>query len=118
MSQDSARIAIAAHLHVLMRRKLGRVTDTEWMASNLAYAQEIIRICREQGDEELLSWSAKLDAAMLPLKPRPAKPVAPAHSLAGPVTESPSLWPESVIQAEAHRQRDQLVEKRYVGRLR
>ncbi len=31
---NSEKIAIAAHLHVLLRRKTGRVTDTEWMASN------------------------------------------------------------------------------------
>ncbi|MDO8770278.1 MAG: hypothetical protein Q7K57_16555 [Burkholderiaceae bacterium] len=29
-------MGIAAHLHVLLRRKTGRVTDTEWMASNAA----------------------------------------------------------------------------------
>ena len=27
---DSDKLAIAAHLHVLLRRKTGRVTDTEW----------------------------------------------------------------------------------------
>ena len=31
---DSDKLAIAAHLHVLLRRKTGRVTDTEWMAVN------------------------------------------------------------------------------------
>lgn len=28
-----------AHLHVLLRRKTGRVTDTEWMVSNVDYAR-------------------------------------------------------------------------------
>ncbi|MDB5939434.1 MAG: hypothetical protein JWP77_1798, partial [Polaromonas sp.] len=27
---SNEKLAIAAHLHVLMRRKTGRVTDTEW----------------------------------------------------------------------------------------
>ena len=55
MSQDSARIALAARIHVLLRRKTGRVTDTEWMAQNLAYASEVVRLCRADGDEELVA---------------------------------------------------------------
>lgn len=43
----SEKLAIAAHLHVLLRRKTGRVTDTEWMASNGSYAREIARFARE-----------------------------------------------------------------------
>lgn len=41
------RISIAAHLHVLLRRKTGRVTDTEWMATNRDYAIEVIRFAHE-----------------------------------------------------------------------
>ena len=41
---SNEKLAIAAHLHVLMRSKTGRVTDTEWMASTPAYAAEIIRL--------------------------------------------------------------------------
>ena len=37
------RMAIAAHLHVLLRRKTARVTDIEWMAANAEYAQAIVR---------------------------------------------------------------------------
>jgi hypothetical protein len=42
----SEKLAIAAHLHVLLRRKVGCVTDIEWMATNADYATEIIRIAR------------------------------------------------------------------------
>ena len=42
----SEKLAIAAHLHVLLRRKTGRVTDTEWMAHNAEYATEIVRFAR------------------------------------------------------------------------
>ena len=44
---DSDKLAIAAHLHVLLRRKTGRVTDTEWMAANADYAQDIMRLARQ-----------------------------------------------------------------------
>ena len=61
-------LAIAAHLHVLLRRKTGRVTDTEWMASDRAYAFEIVRFSRAKAIEEnapdLADWATKLERAM------------------------------------------------------
>ena len=65
----SEKVAIAAHMHVLLRRKTGRVTDTEWMAENLDYAREIIRFARakalEEGHTELAEWADKLELAVL-----------------------------------------------------
>ena len=65
----SEKVAIAAHMHVLLRRKTGRVTDTEWMAGNLDYAREIIRFARakalEEGHTELAEWADKLEVAVL-----------------------------------------------------
>ncbi len=65
--QHSERLAVAAHVHVLLRRKTGRVTDTEWMAGNAEYAREIVRFCRlrarEEGLEELGDWADKLERA-------------------------------------------------------
>ena len=65
---SSERIAIAAHLHVLLRRKTGRVTDTEWMATNQEYAHEIAQLAREksaeEGNAELGIWADKLEAVM------------------------------------------------------
>lgn len=67
MSQSDT-FATAAHMHVLLRRKTGRVTDTEWMATNAAYASEIVRFAREkaasEGHVELLPWADKLEAAV------------------------------------------------------
>jgi len=122
MSQESSRLAIAAHIHVLIRRKLGRVTDTEWMACNLEYATEIIRVCRAENDPDLASWADKLEAALDDLRPRRhAKPVeAPQAAVAAPApTAEVSTWPDSVLASlqqnvAAMRQ----VEQRYVGRLR
>lgn len=68
--------AIAAHLHVLLRRKTGRVTDTEWLAGNADYAREIVRFTREKatGDEhaDLRALADKLEAA-IPLIASPAR---------------------------------------------
>ncbi|WP_321166253.1 MULTISPECIES: hypothetical protein [unclassified Hydrogenophaga] len=68
--------AIAAHLHVLLRRKTGRVTDTEWLASNADYAREIVRFTREKATAgehaDLLALADKLEAA-IPLIAAPGR---------------------------------------------
>jgi len=73
----SQKLAIAAHMHVLLRRKTGRVTDTEWMAQNLEYALEVVRFARAKADEdqlpELREWADKLETAVLSKSDAPSK---------------------------------------------
>ena len=77
---SNEKIAIAAHLHVLLRRKTGRVTDTEWMATNLEYATEIARFARakavEEGHGDLVVWAEKLEEIMALAEPKPRVPLA------------------------------------------
>lgn len=76
----SQKLAIAAHMHVLLRRKTGRVTDTEWMAENLEYAQAIVRFAREKaredGHPELAEWADKLERAVFEPETTTHKPLA------------------------------------------
>ena len=99
----SDTFAIAAHLHVLLRRKTGRVTDTEWMATNSDYAREIIRYAREKATTEALAelvpWVDKLEAAI-------------------PEMETPRSKTLFEAAAEALRNASAGEGKRYVGRLR
>jgi hypothetical protein len=71
----SEMIATAAHLHVAMRRKMGRVTDVEWMATNPAYALAMTALARQhatdQQDDDLLKWSDKLSKAWAEKTPTP-----------------------------------------------
>lgn len=82
--QNSEKIALAAHLHVLLRRKTGRVTDTEWMVMNADYAREVVRYAKAQAlerqDPELDAYARKLEAGLLPAPPAPA-PVASGSAL-------------------------------------
>jgi hypothetical protein len=100
--QNSQKIAIAAHLHVLLRRKTGRVTDTEWMARDRAYAAEIIRFSRasakEDGHTDLAEWADKLEAAVLGTQPtrQAAAPTAPAAPIARPQTEASPVEPADI----------------------
>lgn len=68
MSNNAELFAIAAHLHVLLRRHTGRITDTEWMVANAEYAREVVRYTREKAvtgpHPELLPWADKLDKAI------------------------------------------------------
>jgi hypothetical protein len=82
--RNSEKIAIAAHLHVLLRRKTGRVTDTEWMAQDTAYATEIVRFAREHANKpehaDLAEWAAKLELAVLNQTP-PSRKTIPKAAL-------------------------------------
>ena len=77
MSNTSELFAIAAHLHVLLRRKTGRVTDTEWMVVNAEYAREVVRYTREKAVTgplpELLPWADKLDRAIAAMGAAPRR---------------------------------------------
>ena len=72
----SEKFALAARMHVLLRRKTGRVTDTEWMASNTEYAAEIVRFsldcAQKEGHADLAELAGKLAEAMLPAAPAAA----------------------------------------------
>jgi hypothetical protein len=108
MSQNDA-LATAAHLHVLLRRKTGRVTDTEWLAANLDYAQAIVRFARERahsdGHVELLPLADRLESLVITPQQRPASAPGPAAVPAAPKPE-PAGKPGTDMSS------------RYIGRLR
>jgi hypothetical protein len=58
--------AIAARLHVVMRRAMGRVTDVEWMIHNRDYAREMIRLARGCTDPELRELADKFESSLDP----------------------------------------------------
>ena len=86
---SNEKIAIAAHLHVLLRRKTGRVTDTEWMANNLEYAAEIARFARakatEDGHADLKVWADKLEEIMAAAEPKLKVPLVDRLSKTQPI---------------------------------
>ena len=84
----SEMIATAAHLHVAMRRKMGRVTDVEWMVTDVAYATAMTQLAlqhaTDQNDEDLRKWSSKLAQAWADKAPAPPKSAAVVQRLAEP----------------------------------
>ena len=105
---DNERLALAAHLHVAMRRKIGRVTDTEWMASNAEYGLAMTDIALEHAnehqDEDLGRLALRLSAALTLRQPPPQR--RPREILATARTnlhEAPSSQP---LAFRDSRQRD------------
>lgn len=103
---SSEKIAIAAHLHVLLRRKTGRVTDTEWMASNQEYAAEITRFAREKAKEDghmdLSAWADKLEEIMGIPEPKPRVPLVKMMSDAVHRTHPPAAAAPAPGRPSAH----------------
>ena len=110
---SNEKIAVAAHLHVLLRRKTGRVTDTEWMASNAAYAAEIVRFTRqkaaEDGHADLSLWADRLEEIMTvpELKPRVPLVSMVAHAVkergvAPPVLFTPQVKAHAINTEDEH----------------
>jgi hypothetical protein len=67
--------AAAAHLHVLLRRTAGRVTDTEWMATNPQYAQAMVAFASEHAEREGLADLQRLADKLAALIPTMSAPV-------------------------------------------
>ena len=63
---ESEKFAIAARLHVVLRRKVGRVTDVEWMVANRDYANEVLRVSRAQEDAEIRELAEKFASIFAP----------------------------------------------------
>lgn len=130
--------ATAAHLHVLLRRKSGRVTDTEWMTSNPEYARAMVafasEVAKREGLEELQRLADKL-AALIPsmLVPvrKPLLAAAAARFAAGEpiVGDERLVWPEpsdsgfqvsrpAFADSDAAAARGTALGRRYVGGIR
>ncbi len=86
------RLAVAAHLHVMLRRKHGRVTDTEWMAVNEPYARTIIALARAQADDDLHRMATRFEAIMFGTGVGPSTPpsaaIPPARPQPTPVQQA------------------------------
>ncbi len=107
------KFALATRLHVLLRRKTGRVTDVEWMMSDPAYAAEVVRLGQAPGDAELADLAGKWATACAEVRPGSAQRQPPR----GPAARAgeASLI---VLGHDGRAQSVHAVQERYVGRLR
>ena len=103
--------AIAARLHVVMRRAIGRVTDVDWMMRNRDYAREVIRLARMHTDAELLALADKFEASLVQTRAADA----PLHRAAAPAALEGRVRAE---RAEPPAPHVIPAVPRYVGRLR
>ncbi|MEZ5662539.1 MAG: hypothetical protein R3E94_03310 [Burkholderiaceae bacterium] len=118
-ASDTDMFAAAAHMHVLLRRKTGRVTDTEWMATNAEYARAIVDFAREKARSEqlheLLPLADRVEGLLDSREPAPL-PTWTGPRSATPLAAAPKPAPQSG-EAPLSRAQEALA-SRYVGRLR
>ena len=111
---SSEKVSVAALISVILRRKINRTIDVKWLVANDAYAQEIIKLCREQGQNDLTEYADRLDQLTF------GKSSAAAASFA--VTESlkakPSLLEYDDTEDELDETEDKLDTSKYIGGLR
>lgn len=62
---ESSKLAVAGLISTLLRRKLNRVIDVEWMLQNAEYAREVIRFARKQGIDELSRHADRMEELLL-----------------------------------------------------
>lgn len=72
---ESEKFAVAAHLYVLLRRKIGRAIDTVWMVQNNEYAREILRIARGQADADIARLADRFERLAFGAAPAPVATV-------------------------------------------
>ena len=111
---SSEKVSVAALISVILRRKINRTIDVKWLVTNDAYALEIIKLCREQGQDDLTEYADRLDQLTF------GKSSAPAANFA--VTESlkakPTLLEYDDTEDEYDEAEDKLDTSKYVGGLR
>ena len=104
---DNERLALAAHLHVAMRRKIGRVTDTEWMASNVAYGLAMVDIAlahaNDHLDQDLGRLALRFGAALTVRQSSERQPRADLGATRTNLRDAPSTQPPAFRDT---RQRD------------
>jgi hypothetical protein len=92
---DNEKFAIAAHLSVILRRKIGRAIDTLWMIQNSEYAQEVLRIARDNADADIVRLIDRFESLM-----------TSAGAASAPVSAAPAA------------RQDAAIADKYIGRLR
>ncbi|MDD4911627.1 MAG: hypothetical protein PHP57_04980 [Sideroxydans sp.] len=67
--EEEVLFALAGRIHVLLRRQTNRITDVEWMCRNALYANEVLKLARAEGSEELQKLVERVEDVH-PLLPR------------------------------------------------
>lgn len=84
---DNEKFAIAAHLSVVLRRKIGRAIDTLWMIQNVEYAQEVLRIARAHADADIVRLADRFEGLIAHAVGASDPEVQPALAQSAPLSD-------------------------------
>lgn len=62
---ESHAFALAARLHVILRREQGRITDIEYMRHNAGYCRHVIGLIDSEAGEDVRALGLKLEELYL-----------------------------------------------------
>jgi hypothetical protein len=109
---ETESFSIATRLYVVMRQKMSRITDIQWMLVNADYAAEVIRIARTHTGSELAELADKFEMVLAAQK-QPASLRRPPER-----QPLPSMQPEISPMKSVEGPGSEAADLRYVGRLR
>jgi len=112
---DNEKISLAALISVILRRKIGRTIDVQWLIKDATYAREIITLSRSQGLDDLTGYANKLEALFFEKNAikSPNKSAPVEHSKVA--TEGKALLEEDV---EEEIDESKIDLSKYIGHLR
>jgi hypothetical protein len=61
MPSEEILFSLAGRVHVMLRRKINRTVDVEWMCADAAYAKEVIKLARSVESEELHKLADRIE---------------------------------------------------------
>ncbi|MFH0935028.1 MAG: hypothetical protein V1879_07475 [Pseudomonadota bacterium] len=70
--------SLAGRLHVLLRRETNRIIDVEWMCSDAAYAQEVVKLACGSDSDELQRLAERVEEVHPLLHRTPVVPLRTA----------------------------------------
>ncbi|MBC7697523.1 MAG: hypothetical protein H7Z70_04060 [Bacteroidia bacterium] len=116
---NTERMSVAALIGVILRRKINRTIDVKWLIENEAYAQEIIKLCREQDLADLTEYADHLEKLMFPKEAFKPSGFAPTTFQTKPPTIQPIAKPIAVeLPDEIEAEEEIANPNKYVGGLR
>ena len=107
------KVSVAALISVILRRKINRTIDVKWLVTNDAYAQEMIKLCREQWQDDSTEYADRLDQLIVGKSSAPAASFAVTKSL----KDKPFLEYDDT-EDEFDEAKNKLDTSKYVGGLR
>ena len=108
---DNEKISVAALISVILRRKIGRTIDVQWLIKDPTYAKEIINLSKKQGLDDLTGYANKLETFF-------SENNASKEVTKVPVAETNKMFSATKVGFEEEVDETKIDLSKYIGHLR